>query len=317
MSATNIQGLSKALTVISANIEGLTAAKASMLSEMCKREKCHCLCLQETHRSTNLPRPKIAGMSLIVERPHNKYGSAILIRDDLKVTNVHESVQGNIEVITIVMPGVAVHSVYKPPNEQFKLPSLGHSDLPHIVIGDFNSHSTTWGYETTDDNGEVVMNDTIMDAITLRKKVVEIQREKQAEKDWFFGMWQPERAMYRDQLTDFLEIPDDYIASHQHVWTMNAENNWHGFKDMEDDYAMLDPIKLTFTMPGINPNGTLQEEGIPASIVSDFLINEGIVVEKTDYYSFLLLNSLGTTKGNSQASTPRLMLFSAICGKYL
>jgi lysine decarboxylase/arginine decarboxylase len=148
-----------------------------------------------------------------------------------------------------------------------------------------------------DDNGEVVMNDTIMDAITLRKKVVEIQREKQAEKDWFFGMWQPERAMYRDQLTDFLEIPDDYIASHQHVWTMNAENNWHGFKDMEDDYAMLDPIKLTFTMPGINPDGTLQEEGIPASIVSDFLINEGIVVEKTDYYSFLLLHSMATTRG--------------------
>ena len=29
-----------------ANIDGLTAAKASILSEMCKRECCHCLCLQ-------------------------------------------------------------------------------------------------------------------------------------------------------------------------------------------------------------------------------------------------------------------------------
>ena len=75
MSAVTSQSLSTALTVISANIEGLTA---SIISEMYKRECCHCLCLQETHRSTNLPRPKIAGMSLVVERPHNKYGSAKL-----------------------------------------------------------------------------------------------------------------------------------------------------------------------------------------------------------------------------------------------
>ena len=109
---------------------------------MCKRERCHCLCLQETHRPTNLSRPKIAGMSLVAERPHNKYGSAILIRVDIKVENVYERVQGTVELITIAMSGVVVHSVYKPPNDQFVLPALGHRDLPHIVIGDFNSHST-------------------------------------------------------------------------------------------------------------------------------------------------------------------------------
>ena len=93
MSAVTSQSLSMALTVISANIEGLAATKATILSEMCKRECCHCLCLQDTHRSTNLPRPKIAGMSLVVERPHNKYGSAILIRNDLKVRKMYERVQ--------------------------------------------------------------------------------------------------------------------------------------------------------------------------------------------------------------------------------
>ena len=49
-----------------------------------------------------------------------------------------------------------MHSMYKPPNNQFELPSLGHRDLPHIVIGDLNSHSTSWGYDTTDNNREVV-----------------------------------------------------------------------------------------------------------------------------------------------------------------
>ena len=60
------------------------------------------------------------------------------------------------ELISIEMPGIVVHSVYKSPNEKFVLLSLGHGNLPHIVIGDFNSHSTTWGYTNTDDNGETV-----------------------------------------------------------------------------------------------------------------------------------------------------------------
>ena len=133
MYTVNIQSISMALTIISANIEGLTASKASMVSEMCKREHCHCLCLQETHRAPHLARPKIPGMTLIAKRPHIKYGSAILMRSDLKVKGVSVWEQDNVELILIEMHGV------------------GHGNLPHIVIGDFNSHSTTWGYTNTDD----------------------------------------------------------------------------------------------------------------------------------------------------------------------
>ena len=126
MSAVNSQSLSTTLTVIS-NIEGLTASKTSILSEMCKRERCHCMCLQETHRPTHLSRPKIYRMSLVVERPHNKCGSAILIRDDLNVDNVYERVQGTVELITIVMSGVVVHSVYMPPNDQHSVTEICHT----------------------------------------------------------------------------------------------------------------------------------------------------------------------------------------------
>ena len=80
-------------------------------------------------------------MTLIAERPHIKYGSAILMRNDLKVKCVYVWEQDSVELILIEMPGVAVHSVYKPPNEKFVLPALGHGNLPHIVIGDFNSHT--------------------------------------------------------------------------------------------------------------------------------------------------------------------------------
>ena len=84
MSTPNSQGLHTALTVIAANIEGLTAVKASMLSVICKDKQCQCLCLQETHRSQTQAGPRIHEMSLEAERPHNKYGSAVFIRDDLK-----------------------------------------------------------------------------------------------------------------------------------------------------------------------------------------------------------------------------------------
>ena len=49
-----------------------------------------------------------------------------------------------------------IRSVYKPTNDPFELPALGHRNLPHIVIGDFNSHSTTWDYARTDNEGEAV-----------------------------------------------------------------------------------------------------------------------------------------------------------------
>ena len=59
MPTTSSQSLSSALTAISANIEGLSAVKASMLSDLCKEQHCHCLCLQETHRGERKARPRI------------------------------------------------------------------------------------------------------------------------------------------------------------------------------------------------------------------------------------------------------------------
>ena len=62
----------------------------------------------------------------------------------------------NVEFITVELPGVGVHSIYTPPPEPILLPPLGQRSKPHIVIGDFNSHSTIWGYTTTDGDEEAV-----------------------------------------------------------------------------------------------------------------------------------------------------------------
>ena len=130
--------------------------KASILSELCKTQHCHCLCLQEAHRAKDQARPKIPGMTLVAERPHNKHGSSVFGRDGLKVNSISVCEEENVELITVELPGVGVHSLYKPPPEPFLVPPLGHRIKPHIVIGDFNSHSTLWGYTTPDSDGEAV-----------------------------------------------------------------------------------------------------------------------------------------------------------------
>ncbi len=60
---------------------------------------------------------------------------------------------------------------------------------------------------------------------------------------------------------------------------------------------MLDPIKVTVTTPGIDAQGTFAKLGIPAQVVTLFLDNLRIEVEKTGDYTFLVLFSIGFTKG--------------------
>ena len=100
MSVIHSQSSSDALIVISANIEGLTANKASILSEFFKDKHYDCLCLQETHRAKNQARPSIPGMALAAERPLNKHGSSVFVRDGLKVNNISVCEEDNVELIT-------------------------------------------------------------------------------------------------------------------------------------------------------------------------------------------------------------------------
>ncbi|MFH1161609.1 MAG: Orn/Lys/Arg decarboxylase N-terminal domain-containing protein [bacterium] len=165
-----------------------------------------------------------------------------------------------------------------------------------------------------DDNGEIMMNDIIVEAIHLRKKMVTILKDLQKKDagDWFFGMWQPHQVTIEGKKENIENVPAEVLAKTQSAWVMSKVNPWHGFSDIEDNYAMLDPIKLTITTPGINDEGEMAAEGIPASLVSNYLIDKGIVCEKTDYYSFLLLHSLGTTRGKQGTLLAELLKFKEL-----
>ena len=74
------------MTIISANIGGHSSPKRDLIAKLCCEHNCQVLCLQETHKGPNNNRPTITGMKMSIERPHEKYGSAIYVKPDLVTT---------------------------------------------------------------------------------------------------------------------------------------------------------------------------------------------------------------------------------------
>ena len=150
--------------------------------------------------------------------------------------------------------------------------------------------------------GEALTDESIREAIQFRKRMLTVAAEL-AERDgkdsWFFGVWQPDQVA--DPATgtfcSFAEASNDLLATESACWTLEPGASWHGFAGIEAGFCMLDPIKVTVTMPGIDAAGTLAERGIPAPIVALFLDSRRIEVEKNGDYTFLVLFSIGVTKG--------------------
>ena len=62
-----------ALTIISANVKGVSCSKEELIANICKDHHCDLLCIQETHRGTTHKCPKFHGMAPAVECLHAKH----------------------------------------------------------------------------------------------------------------------------------------------------------------------------------------------------------------------------------------------------
>lgn len=114
--------------------------------------------------------------------------------------------------------------------------------------------------------------------------------------DWWFKVWQPDKLDLR-------------AAPKTADWVLDPGANWHGFGKLAKDYMMLDPIKVTLLTPGLGGGGRLGKTGIPAAVVTKYLWERGLVVEKTGLYSFLILFSLGITRGKWSSMVDALVDF--------
>ena len=95
----------------------------------------------------------------------------------------------------------------------------------------------------------------------------------------------------------FHEADAELLATDPSCWVLHPGETWHGFGDLEDDYCMLDPIKVSIVTPGVADKGGLDKKGIPATLVTAYLHNRGVEVEKTTDFTILFLFSIGITKG--------------------
>ena len=152
------ESLSRLTTLISFNTEEFSREKADILSSLCRVNNCAVLLLQETHRGPTRKRPKIPGINLIVERPHDQYGSAIYVKPGLDVNNTNIYSDNNMEILSINLEGLTVTSIYKPPNTPFTYKDPPCHQSIEIIMGSFNSHNTIWGYDETNENGKAVEN---------------------------------------------------------------------------------------------------------------------------------------------------------------
>ncbi|MEY4975075.1 MAG: hypothetical protein RIQ97_270, partial [Pseudomonadota bacterium] len=108
--------------------------------------------------------------------------------------------------------------------------------------------------------------------------------DKEYGKDWWFKVWGPDKLVTED-----IGKPSD--------WVLKANEKWHGFGKLARGFNMLDPIKSTIITPGLDVNGKFAATGIPAGVVTKFLAEHGVVVEKTGLYSFFIMFTIGITKG--------------------
>ncbi len=158
--------------------------------------------------------------------------------------------------------------------------------------------------------GEVLVEESIREAIAFRQTVTRLWREHDDRGDWFFQTWNPFHV--KDPQTGkqeaFESASPDLLAREPSCWVLHPGDDWHGF-DLEDDYCMLDPIKVSVVTPGVNLDGSVAERGFPATLLTAYLDARGIVVEKTSDYAILFLFSLGITNAKWSTLIHALLAF--------
>lgn len=149
------------------------------------------------------------------------------------------------------------------------------------------------------ERGGALAEETVSAAVRLRREIARRAEAARAAGDWYFDVWQPRVVETSDgSEIPFCEADEKYLAGDSRPWLIRPHNQWHGFSGLgESDIALLDPLKITITTEGFDARcgagSGAKRRGIPAKVVARFLASRGVVCEKTDLYSFLMLHSFG------------------------
>ena len=142
--------------------------------------------------------------------------------------------------------------------------------------------------------GTALVEESILEALDFRRAMRKVDADY--GDDWWFRVWGP-KTLAEEGIGD----RDD--------WVIHSDDSWHGFGEIESGFNMLDPIKATIITPGLDVDGNFDDIGIPASIVSKYLAEHGIIIEKTGMYSFFIMFTIGITKGRWNSMVTELQQF--------
>ncbi len=143
--------------------------------------------------------------------------------------------------------------------------------------------------------GKALVEESIAEALDFRRAMRKVDEEWGT--DWWFKVWGPD------------DLSDEGIEERE-AWMLKTKARWHGFGKVAKGFNMLDPIKATIITPGLDVDGAFSEEfGIPAAIVTKYLAEHGVIVEKTGLYSFFIMFTIGITKGRWNTMVAALQQF--------
>ena len=142
--------------------------------------------------------------------------------------------------------------------------------------------------------GTALVEESIAEALDFRRAMRKVGAELGAS--WWFRVWGPET------------LAEEGIGTRED-WMLRPGERWHGFGHLASSFNMLDPIKATVITPGLDVDGLFADPGIPAAIVTKYLAEHGIIVEKTGLYSFFIMFTIGITKGRWNTMVTELQQF--------
>lgn len=142
--------------------------------------------------------------------------------------------------------------------------------------------------------GTALVEESILEALDFRRAMKKVDAEY--GDDWWFKVWGP-------------DVASEEGIGGQEDWMIHAEDDWHGFGKLAPGFNMLDPIKSTIVTPGLSLDGQFGETGIPASIVTKYLAEHGVIIEKCGLYSFFIMFTIGITKGRWNTLVTALQQF--------
>ncbi|MGL5427412.1 MAG: arginine decarboxylase [Cetobacterium sp.] len=147
--------------------------------------------------------------------------------------------------------------------------------------------------------GKYLTDEVLKEAIDFRKMVAKYYKEYKEKGEWFFKPWNVE--IVSDNSTgktyNFEDAPTEFLMKNQDCWKMKPGDVWHGFDNLPEDWAMLDPIKVSILSPGMCDDGELGNVGVPAELVAYYFSKYGVVPTRTTDFQVMFLFSMGITKG--------------------